>query len=79
MRKLKLDLGALRVETFEPRDGGAADIGTVRANSGEPIDPSGGESCVETACLTCLCPYTTPRPSCDDCSWDGCPTFPPQC
>jgi hypothetical protein len=83
MRKLKLDVGALRVESFEASPGAGPDTGTVRGNVGTG-DESGydtclGESCDVTACLTCLCPHTGPQPSCDPCSWDGCPTYPPEC
>lgn len=71
MRKLKLDVHSLRVESFEPRRGPAPAVGTVRANSDDPVDPSGGESCAVTACLTCLCPHSGPQPSCDPCSLGG--------
>lgn len=79
MRKLQLDLSSLRVESFEPRAGPAPVVGTVRANSGDPIEPSGEESCAPTICVTCLCPRTSPQPSCEPCSWwDVClPDDPP--
>ena len=80
MRKLKLDVHALRVESFEPHAAPAPMIGTVRANSDDPVDPSGEESCHVTGCLTCLCPNTSPRPSCDPCSWwEDCVSFDPAC
>ncbi|HEU4883110.1 MAG TPA: hypothetical protein VFT45_12710 [Longimicrobium sp.] len=83
MRKLKLDVHTLRVESFEPIAEDGARRGTVRGNDATPdcseeIECSGGydtcfgESCVITACLTCLCPHTGPQPSCDPCSWNGC-------
>jgi hypothetical protein len=80
MKKLKLDLSSLRVESFEAAAGHGPRNGTVRANSDEPIDPSGGESCAVTACLTCLCPHSGPQPSCMPCSdIQYCDTFPPIC
>lgn len=67
MKKLKLDLAALRVETFVA---GAelAPAGTIRANA------SGFESCgpVTYCADTCVCADTSPRPSCDECSWNDC-------
>jgi hypothetical protein len=82
MRKLKLDVHALRVESFEPVAESLARPGTVRGNVATPDcseanecsghDTCLGESCAVTACLTCLCPHTGPQPSCDPCSWNGC-------
>lgn len=74
MKKLKLDLAALRVETFVAGAELAPRAGTIRAN-----DASGAESCGPvTYCMdTCFCANTSPRPSCDDCSWDGCPSYDP--
>jgi hypothetical protein len=63
MRKLKLDVSALRVESFDAAEG--------REES------CGGESCDITSCLTCLCPHTGPQPSCDPCSRLGDCTFDP--
>ena len=78
MKKLKLDLAALRVESFEAAPAHGPRRGTVHANSDEPVDPSGEESCAVTACLTCLCPYSGPMPSCDPCSMFGdCPSLDP--
>lgn len=74
MRKLKLEMNALRVESFAASEGRGAEVGTVRANAG----PSYAESCNVTGCFnTCWCPNTSPQPSCDVCSWDGCPTTDP--
>lgn len=78
MRKLKLDVHALRVESFEAAGSGAG-TGTVRGNSEEPV-VSGYESCGETVCATCLCPYSGPEPSCMPCAdLQYCDTFPPIC
>lgn len=68
MRMLKLDLTALLVESFEASAGHGALAGTVRGNA------SGVESCgYVTECQdTCFCADTSPRPSCDECSWNGC-------
>jgi len=81
MRKLKLDVHALRVESFES-SAPHGPLGTVRGNAGtyecsaELICTDdtcrGAESCAVTNCLTCLCPHTGPQPSCDPCSWNGC-------
>ena len=61
-----------RVESFAASRGRGPEVGTVRANAG-PSD--GAESCNVTECFdTCWCPNTSPRPSCDVCSWDGCAT-----
>jgi hypothetical protein len=79
MRKLKLDVHTLRVESFEPIAEEGTRSGTVHGNVATPdcsaeagYDTCGGESCAVTNCLTCLCPHTGPQPSCDPCSWDGC-------
>lgn len=68
MKKLKLDLGALRVETFVAGLERAPSAGTIRANA------SGVETCgpVTYCADTCVCADTSPRPSCDDCSWQDC-------
>ncbi len=73
MRKLTLDVNTLRVESFEASAGRAPGIGTVRANA----VPSGyAPSCAVTECQdTCLCPNTSPQPSCDPCSWQECFTW----
>lgn len=69
MRKLTLDLNALRVESFVAGAELAPRAGTVRAN----LAGSGAESCEVTYCQdTCLCPNTSPQPSCDPCSWQDC-------
>ncbi|HYW12498.1 MAG TPA: hypothetical protein VE871_11075 [Longimicrobium sp.] len=86
MKKLRLDIHALQVESFEALVTGAMQTGTVRGNG----DTSGcdveimthgptceGESCVQTACATCLCPYSGPMPSCMPCSEYGCDTVDP--
>jgi hypothetical protein len=81
MRKLRLDVSALHVESFVLRDGRSPDAGTVRGNAesnelcSEQKGCSAEESCAVTACLTCLCPHTGPQPSCDPCSWQDCFTF----
>jgi hypothetical protein len=68
MKKLTLDLAALRVETFVAGVELAPRAGTVRANAA-----SGAETCKVTYCQeTCLCPNTSPQPSCDECSWNDC-------
>lgn len=86
MNKLMLDVHALQVESFEPLAAGAARIGTVGGHAASPAcepapvsqDPTcEGESCVETACATCLCPYSGPLPSCMPCSEYGCDTVDP--
>jgi hypothetical protein len=80
MKKLKLDLTALRVESFQACAGDGHAPGTVRANAITP-DCTGEESCGPvTYCQdTCFCANTSPRPSCDDCSWQDCFTAPPEC
>jgi len=87
MRKFKLDVHALRVESFEASAEAGPRIGTVHGNAAEtrvcPVEPVSydptceGESCDVTACATCLCPHTGPQPSCDPCSWDGCYSYDP--
>ena len=81
MRKLRLDLSALHVESFEAHARADPAAGTVRGNADEPISQGptcDGERCVETACATCLCPYSGPMPSCDPCSMFGdCPSLDP--
>lgn len=86
MKKLRLDIQALRVESFESAVSPAGYGGTVRGNGNtsgcevEIISQGGtceGESCVETACATCLCPYSGPMPSCMPCSEYGCDTIDP--
>jgi hypothetical protein len=72
MNKLKLELSDLRVESFETYPGRGPSVGTVRANAGTYDGCSGDESCQVTNCLTCLCPNTSPQPSCDECSWNDC-------
>lgn len=75
MRKLKLDVNALRVESFEAYTGDGRAIGTVRGNSGPERSVDG--TCFED---TCACANTSPRPSCRDCSWeDACFSLPPVC
>lgn len=74
MRKLRLNIDTLQVESFEASGGRRPAIGTVRGND----LPSGafGTSCAVTECAdTCLCPNTSPQPSCDDCSWQDCFTW----
>lgn len=74
MRKLKLDVGSLRVESFEASVGKGPEGGTVRANDATSLC-SGGATCNYTACQnTCQCPHTSPQPSCQPCSWDDCVT-----
>jgi hypothetical protein len=76
MRKLKLDVHALRVESFQANAGGGRAIGTVRGNSGPRYSNNG--TCFED---TCACINTSPWPTCEDCSWvEACaPSVPPQC
>ncbi len=72
MRKLKLDATTLRVESFEAYTGHPGAAGTVRANVRTPVC-SGDEGCAPTYGFqdTCAgCANTSPRPSCNDCSWD---------
>lgn len=63
MPKLRLDVSALQVDSFEAYAGHGPAAGTVRGNAdtpdctAEPISQGPtceGESCVETACATCL-------------------------
>ena len=79
MRTLRLDVNALRVESFEAA-GHAPPTGTVRGHEATPLC-TGVDSCQEfTWCQdTCYCANTSPRPSCDECSWDGCATGTPDC
>lgn len=87
MKKLTLDIHALRVESFEPAVAQGARTGTVRGNGasegpGEPISYEGGgcsgeESCDVTLCATCYCPHTGPQPTCIPCSWAVCFTDEP--
>lgn len=88
MRKLKLDVHALRVESFDASAGDGAASGTVHGAGGESFEDGcsaykgcsgAGESCAVTACLTCLCPHTGPQPSCDPCSWMDCTWDPATC
>jgi hypothetical protein len=57
MRKLKLDLDALAVETFAPdEDADGAAPGTVRAHAHEPtpvVKTLRLSNCVFSACATC--------------------------
>ena len=77
MRKLKLDMNALRVESFEVYAGGGRTIGTVRGNV---LTPDCDTAYVTEPCFTCndddtcgACANTSPRPSCADCSeYGGC-------
>jgi hypothetical protein len=79
MRKLKLDVDALQVESFEAHAGDAREVGTVRANVITP-NCSAVDECGPTYFeATCNCADTSPRPSCIDCSWDFCFTSPDQC
>jgi len=81
VKKLKLDIQALRVESFEAAVSGGPQIGTVRGNAesydacSEAKGCSDEDSCAITNCLTCLCPHTGPQPSCDPCSWMDCNSF----
>lgn len=81
MRKLKLDVHALRVESFDVSVGDGPGTGTVRGNAqsnelcSEMKGCSAEDSCAITNCLTCLCPHTGPQPSCDPCSWQDCYTW----
>lgn len=75
MRKLKLDIHALRVESFEAYAGDGRAIGTVRGASGPERSVDG--TCFEA---TCGCANTSPHPSCRDCSWEeACASVPPRC
>ena len=80
MRKLKLDTSALRVESFEACDVRRGAPGTVRPNDAT-VGCTEPETCGDvTNCGdTCFCADTSPRPSCEECSWQGCPTFLPDC
>lgn len=88
MKKLKLDVHALRVESFEAATGSGPRTGTVQGNVAEtrvcPVEPvsydpecSAEESCAVTVCATCYCPYSGPMPSCMPCSEYGCDTVDP--
>ena len=52
MGKLKLDLAALRVESFDTHEAGAA-RGTVAGHNEPPLTASCGGSCVNT-CVSCV-------------------------
>ncbi|HEX6037728.1 hypothetical protein [Longimicrobium sp.] len=79
MRKLTLDVDTLQVESFEAAEQ-TERMGTVHGNAVTPLC-TGADSCQElTWCQdTCYCAYTSPRPSCFDCSWDTCATNSPDC
>jgi hypothetical protein len=79
MRKLKLDINALRVESFEAYAGDTHAVGTVRANVITP-ECSVNDTCDTCYQATCNCANSSPLPSCFDCSWDdACVSVPPQC
>lgn len=79
MRKLKLDINALQVESFEAYAPRRRPAGTVRANEVTPgCTADCGPTFFEETCGGCA--NTSPQPSCIDCSWeDVCRTVPPQC
>jgi hypothetical protein len=79
MRKLKLDADSLQVESFEPYAAGGRPAGTVRANEVTPgCTADCGVTFFEDTCAGCA--NTSPRPSCNDCSWDDvCHTFDINC
>jgi hypothetical protein len=59
MKKLKLDVDALRVESFGSSVERAPEIGTVMGNDATSLC-SGQPSCQYTVCQnTCYCPYST--------------------
>ena len=64
MKKLRLDLDQLIVETFDTREADASKKGTVRGAEVEPAPLSWDESCesCQSACgscdYSCTCPYT---------------------
>jgi len=82
MGKLKLDVDALRVESFEACAGDGRSIGTVRGNVITPACSAENGTCPGYTCFddTCACADTSPRPSCQECSFYGdCISVPPQC
>jgi hypothetical protein len=78
MRKLKLDMNALQVESFDASAGDRR-TGTVRGNDGTPACSDGCSFGFETGpCFTCdyqdtcgACANTSPRPSCES-EYGGC-------
>ena len=76
MRKLKLDMNALRVESFDAHPGVRRTTGTVRGFG----TPACSVDYLTGPCFTCneedtcgACANTSPRPSCADCSeYGGC-------
>ena len=81
MRKLKLDVDALRVESFEAVAGNGR-LGTVRGNVVTPDCSEAFGTCPGFTCFddTCGCADTSPRPSCQECSfYEDCVSVPPQC
>lgn len=73
MRASRLDLTTLLVETFEPGP-----------PVSEPVTPpqpeSGAFTCggALTQCYTCVCPHTSPQPSCESYAGTaGCPVAEP--
>lgn len=72
MKKLKLDVHALRVDSFESGAEREPELGTVHGNDATSLC-SGQASCQVTVCqATCYCPYTS-LASC----WGNCPTANP--
>jgi hypothetical protein len=67
MKKLKLALDALRVESFQANTDAASERGTVRAHS-DACD-TGGELCTENGYATCGVPCRQPIYTYD---WDAC-------
>ncbi|HYW12496.1 MAG TPA: hypothetical protein VE871_11065 [Longimicrobium sp.] len=71
MKKLKLDVDALRVESFGSSVARVPEIGTVMGNDATSLC-SGQPSCQYTVCQnTCYCPYSTV------CGSAACPTVDP--
>jgi hypothetical protein len=70
MKKLKLEVEALHVETFSPEAAAHASVGTVRGQ--EVTTP---ESCgcpVTDLAHTCTCPNTSNGPPCFCTEWQTC-------
>ena len=78
MRKLRLELDALKVETFDTRDGAARAAGTVRAHDSDSDEPASTDfnnySCNIMSCGgTCwLTPNVCGSCGCEESLFDPC-------
>jgi hypothetical protein len=68
MRKIKLDVEGLQVDTFEVESGGVDGRGTVAANSRTPENPetgeTGGTGTSGSTYFSCTTPYPTNEYTC---------------